>query len=143
MVTLGATAMVVSDASGRGNDPMPMVLLACTMVGVGAVAAAIFTWRFAGLRATRIETQPVDAALSSDATERPTRARAPGLARYAIYLTSAILWPVGLVAAVLYSKPENVRVGAVALRISVAQLTVIALAVCIGLPFVISMITAP
>lgn len=129
LATLAATAMVVVDASsGARGSPLPLVIMACAMVAAGAIAAAISTWLFAGARAARIEALPV-----------AEGAKAPGLERWAIYLVSAIAWPVGLAAALVYGKPESVRVGANALRISVAQLLSIALLVCAAIVVLVAL----
>jgi hypothetical protein len=116
-------------SAALGDDgaalPVPLIAVSCAIAGIGISAAAALGWVYAGARADRIEKDP------------PT-GKPPGAERFAIYAASLVLWPVGLVAAAAYSKPENVRVGATALRLSLLQVAAIAAAVCISLPIALS-----
>lgn len=131
VATLAAMGSVFADASG-GGDPslVPLVVMACVIVAASALTAAAFVWRFAGARVARIEALPSEGA-------------APGLERWAVYAASALVWFVGIGAAAGYGKPENVRVGANALRISVVSLTSIALATCIALAALATFVPLP
>jgi hypothetical protein len=123
LAVLAAIASMLSDAvGGAGPQPLPIVVTACVIVAASASAAVSFMFRWAALRATRIE------------ASGPAEGDPPGAERWAIYVGSALFWPVGLVAALIYGKPENVRVGATALRIMLLHVLAIALAVCVALP---------
>ena len=133
VATLAAMGSVVADASGEGGGApslAPLVVMACVIVVASALAAAVFVWRFAGARVARIEALPAEGA-------------APGLERWAVYAASALVWFVGIGAAAFYGKPENVRVGANALRISVVALTTIALATCVALAALATFVPLP
>ncbi len=101
---------------------VPILVLACSVVAVSAVSAAFFAARWALIRAKRLEGLA------------PTDAPPLGAARYALYLVSLALWPAGLVGVLVFSKPENARVGATSFIFSLVNITGIALLVCVALP---------
>jgi len=103
-------------------SPVPMLILVCAIVAISALVSAFFASRWAFLRARRIEAEPA------------TDAQPIGGLRYLLYLGSLALWPAGLVAVLVFSKPENARVGAKSFLFSLVNMVGIALLVCIGLP---------
>lgn len=115
---------------GPGDNPLPLVIYACVMVGAGALAAMIIAWKWAGARAHRL------------ASEEPTGAP-PGAERFAVYLASLAAWPVGFIAAALYTRPENVRVGTTAMRLSLGVLVAVVATVCVGLPVIAMALGTP
>jgi hypothetical protein len=116
------TSTVVSFALLREQDPrhevMRIAILACAMLGTSAITAAAMVWRWSDLRAVRIA---AGAPQTMGAGEK-----------LALYAGALVLWPVGLVASFVLNKPHNVHAAKVALRISVASLVAITLAVCAG-----------
>ena len=127
LAVIAAIASMMFDAGqGAGPQVLPIVAMACLIVAGSATAAVVFLFRWASLRAARIEA-------SAPAVGEP-----PGAERWAIYVGSALLWPVGLVAGLVYREPQNVRVGANALRITLLNLLAIALGVCAGLPIFVA-----
>lgn len=131
VATFAAMGAVLVDATGAtGPSPAPLVVMACVIVMVSAVAMAVFLWQLAGARVARIEALPSEGA-------------APGLERWAVYAVSALAWPAGFAAAAVYGKPENVRVGANALRISLVVLTSIALATCVAVSALVVLVPLP
>lgn len=123
LATLGACGIVVTGDEG----PLPIVVMACLIVGGSALMSFGFAWRWSALRRARLE------------REEPTGERPPGLERWAIYAGALLAWPVGLVAGLLYAKPESAGVGTIAARLSMLQLLAIALAVCVGLPTLVAL----
>lgn len=105
----------------RGSEP-PVAMLAMVLglVAVGFGAAAVLMWRWASARTTRIEAMT------------PTGGPSPGAERWAIYAGSLMLWPVGFIAALIYDKPENVRVGTTAMKLSALHLVLLVVASLIG-----------
>lgn len=122
LAVLGSIGVALAQEPPQ-SDPFPMIVFACVMVGGGALAAMIIVWKWAGARAHRL------------ASEEPT-GDGPGAERFAVYLASLAAWPVGFIAAALYTKPENVRVGTTAMRLSLGVLVAVVAIVCVGLPVI-------
>ena len=124
LVTVGSVVTTMIGDPGD-MDPLPIVVLACLVAGGGLTVAPVLAAVWAMRRAKRIAAQP------------PT-GDPPGAERFLLYGASLLLWPVGLVMAFVYAKPENVRVGAIALCMSLAQLWLIAVGTCVGLPLLVA-----
>jgi hypothetical protein len=122
VTTIGATVSMIFDAQHSGPG-IGVVFMACGMVLFGATLAMIMTWRFTSARADRIASEPHEAEAKEPST----------LERLAIYIGTVMAWPIGIAAAVVYSKPHNVRVGMGALRVTALVFTAISWAVCIGI----------
>ena len=118
LATLGACGMVVTGS----ESVVPILVMACLIVGGSAVMALAFAWRWSGARRDRIE------------ADGPGSEPGPGPERFALYAGALLMWPVGLIGAFVYAEPHNVRAGTVAARLSMLQCFGIALAVCVGLP---------
>ena len=114
--------------SGREDAAavVPILILACVIVGLSLLVASYFAVRWSALRTRRIEALPA------------TGTEPLGAVRYVIYFGSLAIWPVGLVCAAVLKEPENVRVGATSFRLSLANFVGVGALVCIALPFVAS-----
>lgn len=133
VASAAAFALVALERPGRsGPDPFGLVLLACAIVLTSSVFAVAFAWLWAGRRACRLAASP---------HPEPAGAGPSPLERLAVYAGSAVLWPVGLVALLLYAKPHDAHVGRRAFRISLVHVELIALAVCVGLPWLVRLVT--
>ena len=107
----------------------PVVVAACVILAAGVLVAVVLAWVWLGRRSARIHLQA------------PRAGNGPGPWRFALYAASLLMWPVGIVCAVVYTQPHDVHVGANALRCSLVQIAIIALAVCIGLPIAMFALT--
>ncbi|MCB9596621.1 MAG: hypothetical protein H6719_28110 [Sandaracinaceae bacterium] len=123
LVTAMASLMPLS-SSGGPPGPLPFVIGTCAVILFSFVGASAFLWRWGSLRVARIEKEP------------PT-GDPPGAERWAVYVGSILVGMLGLIAAIIYKEPQNVRVGVTALRISLMYLMVVVVAVCVGLPVAI------
>ncbi len=122
LLTVGVSLITAASPGGSPRSVASPVLVACLMVGAGALVAFVLILLFTLERARRISSQPVEG-------HGPN-----ALERWAVYLGTVFIWPVGLIAAAIYTKPENVRVGMNALRITAVTFVLVALAVCVALP---------
>ena len=111
-------------SSSAAEEMFPIVVMACLMVGVGALLATILFWIWSGRRMRRIQSQP-------------RRGPTPGSWRFVVYLSSLLFWPVGIVCLPACSSSENVHVGTSAFRCSLLNIAGIALSVCLALPILI------
>lgn len=115
--------------SSKMSELLTIMIPACAMCGIEILIAISYFWIWAGRRAARLAGPPA---------EGPP----PGKWRFAVYLASLVFWPVGLVSAAVFSKPENSCVGATALRCALVDVAAIAIGVCVGLPFLVSVLAA-
>jgi hypothetical protein len=130
LVTMAASLSVALQATG-GSEATGPVLTAVTIVAGSAIAATVFAWKWAGLRAARLMEGP-----KSEATD-------PGAVRFLIYALSLAFWPAGFVAGFVYTHREDAQVGCWAIRCSLLHLLGIALAVCVGLAVLVVVMPAP
>lgn len=121
LATLIAPLGPLGDAM-HSRSPLPFVIGICAILVISGFVASGFLWRWGSLRIARIEAEP------------PT-GDPPGLERWALYVGSVLVGMIGLVAALVYREPQNVRVGVTALRISTVYLLLIVTLVCVGLPW--------
>jgi hypothetical protein len=125
---VGAACLTIwhaaNPAASEAEELLSLVVMACATLGTGILAATPFLWIWAGRRADRLRLAP-------------PRGETPGLWRFAVYVASLFFWPLGVVLAVVFTAPENARVGANAFRCSLVQLAGVALAVCLAVPFVV------
>jgi hypothetical protein len=119
---IGATvAQSIHPPRSTAEEMFPLLVLACVNLGLGVLIATTFLWVWAGQRARRLRLPPA-------------RGPSPGPWRFAVYAASLLFWPLGIVLVVVFTAPENARVGAHAFRCSLVQIACIALAVSAGLP---------
>lgn len=131
LAALGAVIWGSLGPPGSESDQLLSIVVAsCAIAGIGILVSLCHFWLWAGRRAARLRA-------------RPAEGPAPGWWRLAIYLVSLVFWPAGVVSAVVFSKPENAGVGATALRCSLVQFAIIAVAVCVGLPFLMRALPWP
>jgi hypothetical protein len=101
------------------RELVPLVFLACAMLGAGVLAATVVVWTWAGRRAARLRAGP------------PT-GEAPGVWRFLLYAASAFFWPLGIVLVIFFAQPENASAGAISFRCSLVNMAGIALGTCVG-----------
>lgn len=116
----GTLVPVARDA--RGGEPLAIVAMACAIVLGSAAASVVFLWLWGARRLARLEALP------------PTGDPPSTVERVAVYLASFLVGLAGPIAAAIYRHPQNVRVGVTALRVSLVNLSLIVLAVCLGIP---------
>ena len=122
LATLGACGIVVAG----DESPLPIVVMACLIVAGSFCMALGFAWRWSGVRRDRIAAEP------------PTGLEPPGPERWAVWIGSAVAWPVGFVALLVFREAERVGVGTTAARLSLGQIALVALGVCLALPILVA-----
>lgn len=124
-VTFGAIAIGPSAQGPLVRNMVPIITVACIVVGLGFTAAIVLGFLWASARARRIEALP-------------RMGPPPGAERFAIYIGSFLLWPIGMVAAGAYRQPQNVRVGATALRLSLTGMGIFVVVASVAIPILLA-----
>jgi hypothetical protein len=128
LAVLGASACAFVNAGGHHagvpslEELFPLVVTACGVASVNVLAACGFAWVWAGRRRDRLR------------REAPLAVPGPGAWRFGLYLASLMFWPVGIVCIAVLASPAEARVGSHAFRLSLANLALTALAVCVAIP---------
>lgn len=123
-VVLAAIASMLASGRPGGDDPLPIVIMACVVLMTGALMSAVFAWRWSGARARRIASGPkTDGGL--------------GGARFALYAGAMFVGMIGLISPFVLTKSEDAHAAKIAFRISSGVMLAIVIGVCVGLTLLV------
>ncbi len=129
VLAAGACAAVNAEAEHESVLPsakelFALAVAACVLASINFLVTCGFAWVWASARRDRLV--------------RGARPGAgPGAWRFAAYVGSLFFWPVGFVCVGVLSSPADATVGARAFRLSLVNVAVTALAVCVALPLLL------